>query len=107
MPNALAEAMACGTPVLATDCPSGPREMLAGGRFGRLVPPADPAALAEAIADAVTHHDQWRILTGPARRHVESQYAAEIGIPRYEKLLAQIATTGRLAKTNPRRRLQR
>ena len=101
LPNALAEAMACRTPVLATDCPSGPREMLAGGQYGRLVPPADPAALAEAIADAVTHHNQWRMLTGPARQHVESQYSSEIGIPRYEKLLAEVAMASRDAKTPP------
>lgn len=47
--NVLVEAMAVGTPVVSTDCPSGPAEVLKGGRFGRLVQPRDPAALAEAI----------------------------------------------------------
>ncbi|AYH42277.1 glycosyltransferase [Azoarcus sp. DN11] len=45
----LAEALALGVPVVATDCPSGPREILVDGRYGRLVPPGNPAALAEAI----------------------------------------------------------
>jgi glycosyltransferase involved in cell wall biosynthesis len=49
MPGALIQAAACGVPVVATDCESGPREVLQGGRYGRLVPVGDPAALAEAI----------------------------------------------------------
>jgi glycosyltransferase involved in cell wall biosynthesis len=49
LPNALIEALAAGCPVVSTDCPSGPREILVGGRYGTLVPVRDPAAMAEAI----------------------------------------------------------
>ena len=45
----LLEAMAVGTPIVATDCPSGPRELLDGGKAGLLVPVDDPAAMAEAM----------------------------------------------------------
>jgi len=53
LPGVLIQALACGCPVVATDCPSGPFEILEGGRFGALVPMRDPPALAAAIARAL------------------------------------------------------
>jgi glycosyltransferase involved in cell wall biosynthesis len=51
--NVLIEALACGTPAVSTDCPSGPREILDHGRFGTLVPVGDDAALAHSIEQAL------------------------------------------------------
>ena len=53
LPNVLIEAMACGCTPVATDCPTGPREVLKDGMYGYLVPVRDPEAMACAIQKAL------------------------------------------------------
>jgi glycosyltransferase involved in cell wall biosynthesis len=53
LPTVLIEALYCGTPVIATDCPSGPREILAGGEHGRLLPVGDFSSLVRSLDAAL------------------------------------------------------
>jgi glycosyltransferase involved in cell wall biosynthesis len=52
--NVIVEALAAGTPVIATDCPNGPAEILENGKWGRLTPMNDEAALSKAIEDCLS-----------------------------------------------------
>lgn len=65
----LAEALACGLPIVSTDCPSGPREILQDGRFGVLTPIEDPSALADALARLLADRERMATLRnlGPQR----------------------------------------
>jgi glycosyltransferase involved in cell wall biosynthesis len=60
--NVIVEAIAAGTAVVSTNCPSGPSEILCGGEFGTLVPVDDEVALAEGMVAALTQpHDRERL----------------------------------------------
>lgn len=78
LPNVLVEAMLCGCTPVATDCPTGPREVLQDGRYGYLVRVGDPESLAqgilhaldrpiprEALAEAIAPFEQQSVI----RRH--------------------------------------
>lgn len=57
--NVIVEALEQGTPVVSTDCPSGPREILEDGKHGTLVPVGDVEALAQAMDAALSRdHDR-------------------------------------------------
>ncbi len=63
----VAEAMACGCPVVSTDCPSGPAEILEGGRYGRLIQVGNVADMARAIEENLDAPEDSEILTTRAR----------------------------------------
>jgi glycosyltransferase involved in cell wall biosynthesis len=57
--NVLVEAMGCGTPIVSTDCLHGPADILARGKYGILVPPRDPAAMALAFSRILRERVNW------------------------------------------------
>jgi glycosyltransferase involved in cell wall biosynthesis len=87
-PNALCEAMACGLPVVAFDCPSGPAEIVRDGVDGRLVPAEDVPALAAAIVE-LTGDDERRRRYGAAAVAVAARFSVERIAAQWERLLVQ------------------
>lgn len=82
LPAVLVEALACGCPVVSTDCPSGPAEILQGGRYGRLVTVGDDHALAQAIVAVLDDPPDPERLK---RRGAE--FSVERGTERYLEIL--------------------
>ena len=87
LPGVLIEALALGTPIVATDCPSGPREILRGGRYGELVPVGDAAGVAAAILRVI----DGRSAAGGADPEWLVQFREETAMGRYLHLLADDA----------------
>jgi len=83
--NVLVEALGCGTPVISTDCPYGPAEILENGACGDLVPVGDAAALAEAMSRVVERPRSPDRLRERAR-----QFAAPTITGRYLDLFASV-----------------
>ena len=67
LPNVLVEAMMCGCTPVSTDCPTGPREVLQGGKYGYLVPVRDPVALAAGIEMALDNPIPKNLLADAVR----------------------------------------
>lgn len=86
----LAEALAVGAPTIAADCKSGPREILVDGRYGRLVPVEDAAALAEEIGDLWGDSMKRDMLASRARERAVA-FDQQNFIDSWERLVRQTA----------------
>lgn len=82
LPSVLIEALYCGAPLVSTDCPSGPQEILEGGAYGRLVPVSDSHALANGIEAALA----GQVARPPA--HSWRPYQIDTVVDDYLQLLA-------------------
>ncbi|MGL6342535.1 MAG: glycosyltransferase [Waterburya sp.] len=85
LPTVLIEAMACGCPVVSTDCPSGPDEILDNGAYGHLVPIANSEALAEAMINTLENPPNTERLIQRAY-----EYSTEKVVDTYLSLLSSI-----------------
>ena len=80
-PNVLVQAMACGAKVVSTDCPTGPHEILEGGRWGRLVPVGDADALGKAMLEAIKDPKQSLV------QETVKRFRSEVAITSYLSML--------------------
>lgn len=98
--NAMLEAMALGTPVVATPCPGATREMIVDGKSGMLATAMTAAALATAVLRAL--HAERPALAAAARQHVRLQYSPEVVVGAYAALFEQLLEARlRLATSKP------
>ncbi len=84
--NVVVEALACGTPVVSTDAPHGPAEILDGGRWGRLVAVGDAAGLATAIIETLDDEPDRAALQGRA-----GDFSVATAAARYRAVLGALA----------------
>lgn len=86
LPTTVIEALVAGTQIVATDCPYGPSEILAKGRYGRLVPPEEPGALAAAILAALSEPAPERAFL----RERAADFSEERSVAEYLKLMPEL-----------------
>ena len=87
--NVLIEAMSLGVPVVSTDCPYGPREILSDGKYGLLVPIDDEVALAQALAELLDHPEKRAALAQSGRLRA-LDFSIEKIIRQYETLFLRL-----------------
>jgi glycosyltransferase involved in cell wall biosynthesis len=90
--NVIIEAMACGLPVIATDCPYGPREIIEHGKNGLLVPINDAHALADAIVRLMDNENERKVMADAAFKRTRD-FSVEKMVGAYENFFRFVLTT--------------
>ncbi|MGW7433887.1 glycosyltransferase family 4 protein [Streptomyces sp. NPDC054861] len=93
----IVEAMRCGLPVVSTDCPHGPREIIEDGVDGRLVPVDDPAAIARALRELIDD-DELRAKTARAALAASERFDPVRIAARHEEIWSALAARGARAR---------
>lgn len=86
--NAIIEAMVLGLPVVSTDCRSGPRETLDGGKYGILVPTEDPDAIADALIKVLTDKGLREMLSDLSLKR-SRDFGLEASLAAYERIILE------------------
>lgn len=82
LPTVIVEALSAGTPVVSTNCPSGPSEILCNGQFGMLVPVGDVIALASAMESSLFAKHDYKMLKARSKH-----FSIKKSIDKYEEML--------------------
>jgi glycosyltransferase involved in cell wall biosynthesis len=98
----LVEAMRCGVPVVSTDAPHGPGEILRDGEDGLLTPVGDPDAMGAALLSLINDDDRRRRMATAALTN-SARYDPSIVAEQYERLFTEIAGAKRRTRWLPRR----
>lgn len=88
-PNSLIEVVFLGVPAVATDCPSGPSEILNGGEFGRLVEVGDHEAFATAWLEVLSDPEKAKATAASAQDHI-SKYRFDTVVDQYIELFSSL-----------------
>lgn len=87
--NVLVEAMACGCPVVSTNCPSGPAEILGNGEYGILVPVGDVEKMAKSIIKILTNKELREELSNKALKRAK-EFHVEKAVEKYLQIFSEV-----------------
>ncbi len=95
LPNVVMEAMFLGLPILATDCPTGPRELLGDDRFGKLIPVRSASAITEQVVDRLKNPETWLKRAELAKEVVKERHSLQHWLSVMQELFIRAVQEGK------------